>query len=85
MLETIVGRIGLDVADCVMTGDRLYTEIRMALDADMVSALIMTGKTTAEKLAVGPEEDKLACVLDRIDRLIPGRLWEEVDWSEDEA
>jgi ribonucleotide monophosphatase NagD (HAD superfamily) len=52
MLETIVGRIGLGVADCVMTGDRLYTEIRMALDADMVSALIMTGKTTAEKLAV---------------------------------
>lgn len=25
MLETIVDRIGLDVADCVMTGDRFYT------------------------------------------------------------
>jgi FMN phosphatase YigB (HAD superfamily) len=30
-------RIGLDPADCVMTGDRLYTEIRMALDAGMPS------------------------------------------------
>ena len=25
MVETIVDRIGLDVADCVMTGDRFYT------------------------------------------------------------
>jgi HAD superfamily hydrolase (TIGR01450 family) len=82
MLETIMQMVGLDVSECVMTGDRLYTEIRMALDAGMPSAVVLTGETTAEMLEAEPEENKPDYVLDRIDRLIPQELWEELGWTE---
>ncbi|CAA9487090.1 MAG: Sugar-phosphatase AraL [uncultured Rubrobacteraceae bacterium] len=84
MLETIMGMVGLDASECVMAGDRLYTEIRMALDAGMPSAVVLTGETTAEMLA-GETENKPDYVLDRIDRLIPGKMWEEFGWTEDEG
>ena len=83
MLETIMGMVGLDASQCVMAGDRLYTEIRMALDAGMPSAVVLTGETTAEMLAV-ETENRPDYVLDRIDRLIPGKMWEELGWTEDD-
>ncbi len=85
MLETIMDMVGLDASECVMTGDRLYTEIRMALDAGMPSAVVLTGETTAEMLAAESEENKPEYVLNRIDRLIPPRIWAELGWTEDEA
>ena len=85
MLETILEIMGLDARDCVMTGDRLYTDIRMALDAGMPSAAVLTGETTTEMLAAEPPENMPAFVLDRIDRLIPARLWKELGWIESEG
>ena len=54
MLETIVDLIGLDAKECVMSGDRLYTEIQMAKRAGMPSAVVLTGETTEEDLAGEP-------------------------------
>jgi HAD superfamily hydrolase (TIGR01450 family) len=84
MLETIMEMVGLDASECVMTGDRLYTEIRMALDAGMPSAVVLTGETTVEMLEAESEENKPDYVLDRIDRLIPQEMWEELGWTEDD-
>ncbi|CAN5641458.1 HAD-IIA family hydrolase [soil metagenome] len=84
MLETITEMVGLDPAECVMTGDRLYTEIRMALDAGMPSAVVLTGETDAAMLAEESDENMPDFVLDRIDRLIPQKMWEELGWSEDD-
>ena len=83
MLETVMDRIGLDAADCVMTGDRLYTEIRMALDAGMPSAVVLTGETTSEDIEAASEDDMPDYVLDRIDLLIPQRMWDELGWTDD--
>src|ERR687889_148584 len=77
MLETVMGLIGLDKEECVMTGDRLYTEIRMAKNAGMPSAVVLTGETTAEDLAGEPEENLPDFVLKRIDQLVPRDLWDE--------
>ena len=85
MLETIMHIVGLNASECIMTGDRLYTEIRMALDAGMPSALVLTGETTAEMLAAESEENKPEYVLDRIDRLIPRKIWDELGWTEVEG
>ncbi len=82
MLETVEELLGLETGDCLMTGDRLYTDIRMALDAGMPSAVVLTGETTARTLAVEPPENRPTHVLDRIDRLIPARLWEEFGWTD---
>ena len=84
MLEAVMDLLGLDAEDCVMTGDRLYTDIRMALDASMPCVVVLTGETTAEALAAEPESNKPTYVLERIDRLIPQRLWEEFGWTEDD-
>src|SRR5215216_426807 len=81
MLETIMNVIGLEAKDCVMTGDRLYTEIRMALDAGMPSAVVLTGETTVEDLAAETEENFPDYTLKRIDQLVPSRLWEEFGWE----
>jgi HAD superfamily hydrolase (TIGR01450 family) len=83
MLQTVTGMLGLEASECVVTGDRLYTEIRMALDACMPSAVVLTGETTAGMLEEEPDEKKPDFVLDRIDRLIPGKLWEEFGWTEE--
>ncbi len=82
MLKTIMELMGLDAKDCVMTGDRLYTEIRMALDAGMPSAVVLTGETKAEDLE-GESGDNLPdYVLGRIDYLIPANLRREFGWGD---
>ena len=82
MLEFATAMLGLETSECVVTGDRLYTDIRMAKGAGMPSAVVLTGETTAEELKVESGENKPDYVLDRIDRLIPGRLWETFGWTE---
>lgn len=71
MLEAALARLGLAAADCIMIGDRLMTDIRMALDARMASALVLTGETTRDMLAAQPLENHPTWVLDRIDHLLP--------------
>jgi len=71
MLEAALARIGLDAENCVMTGDRLQTDIRMAIDAGMASALVFTGETTPELLRSAPDTAQPTYVLDRVDHLLP--------------
>ena len=68
-------RLGLDAADCLLVGDRLATDIRMALAAGMPSALVLTGDSTPELLAATPPAERPTFVLDRIDRLLPAWAW----------
>ncbi|HET8627715.1 MAG TPA: HAD-IIA family hydrolase [Thermomicrobiales bacterium] len=72
MLAAALDALGLDAGACVMVGDRLYTDIRMARDAGMPSALVLTGETTPAMLRGAPPEERPDYVLDRIDRLLPG-------------
>jgi HAD superfamily hydrolase (TIGR01450 family) len=81
MLNIVADLTGLETSECVMTGDRLYTDIRMALDAGMPSAVVLTGETTVEALADEPISNKPTYVLERIDQLIPQHLWEEFGWA----
>ncbi len=83
MLETVRGLLGLEASECLMTGDRLYTDVKMAVDAGMPAAVVLTGETTVETLAAEPEKNRPTYILDRIDRLLPQRLWEEFGWSDD--
>ncbi|HEX2739534.1 MAG TPA: HAD-IIA family hydrolase [Rubrobacter sp.] len=85
MLKTVLDMLELESSECLMTGDRLYTDVRMALDAGMPSAVVLTGETTAEILAAETEENRPDWVVDRIDRLIPPQMWEELGWTQDEG
>jgi HAD superfamily hydrolase (TIGR01450 family) len=81
MLKTVIDLVGLDAKECVMIGDRLYTEIRMAKEAGMPSAVVLTGETTEEDLDGESEKDLPDYVLQRIDQLVPRDLWDEFGWE----
>jgi 4-nitrophenyl phosphatase len=75
---------GLDVAleNAVMVGDRLQTDIAMARNTGMASALVLTGEATVEDVAALPADQQPSYVLDRVDRLIPSAIWAELGWNE---
>jgi len=81
MLQTVTDMLGLEASECLVTGDRLYTEIRMALDAGMPSAVVLTGETTPEDVQTASEENMPDYVLDRIDLLIPQSMRDELGWT----
>ena len=83
MLETVMELVGLDAKECVMIGDRLYTEILMAKDAGMPSAVVLTGETSEEDLAGESEQNLPDYTLERIDQLVPRDLWEEFGWEDE--
>lgn len=51
MAETLLERLGSAPEDTLMVGDRLSTDTRLAREAGMVSALVLTGATTEADLA----------------------------------
>lgn len=77
MLETARRAMNLDLGECVMVGDRLSTDIRMARNAGMASALVLTGETT-------PAEQP-TWVLERIDQLVPAAFREACGWADGEG
>ncbi len=82
MLETARLALGLDLADCVMIGDRLSTDIRMAQNAGMDSALVLTGETTPELLVQLSAAEQPTWVLAQIDQLVPATDHEACGWAE---
>ena len=75
MLEAAMELLGLGTGDCVLVGDRISTDIRMARGAGMASALVMSGDTTRETLDAAPPGDRPTWVLERLDRLLPPSAW----------
>jgi len=71
MIEAALARLDLHVTECLLVGDRLATDIRMANAAGMPSALVLTGETTMEMLSDHPEADYPTWILRRIDELLP--------------
>ncbi|MDQ6947163.1 MAG: HAD hydrolase-like protein, partial [Actinomycetota bacterium] len=78
---------GLDAGptDCAMVGDRMSTDIRMALDTGMASVLVLTGETTVKDLEGLSAADTPDFVLDRVDRLLPAEVWKELGWTDQDS
>ncbi len=75
MLDAALERLGLTATECVMVGDRLTTDIRMATEAGMPSALVLTGETTPEMLRDHRPADGPTWVLNRVDEVLPAAVW----------
>jgi HAD superfamily hydrolase (TIGR01450 family) len=82
MLDTIMNVMQLDASRCLTVGDRLYTEIKMGIDANMDTAMVFTGETTPQMLAETPAGNKPTYALTRIDQLIPKAMWAEFGWKD---
>ena len=66
----------------MMVGDRLMTDIGMAIKTNMVSCLLLTGDSTLEEAEALDPADQPTFVLDRIDHLIPEAIRLEWGWSD---
>lgn len=82
MLNTIMNVMDLAPSQCILAGDRLYTEIKMGIDAGIDTAVVFTGETSPEMLANWPQEGQPTFALDRIDQLIPEAWWKEFGWTD---
>ena len=51
MATAILSLLALHPQSCLMTGDRLETDVQMGIDAGMASALTLTGATTLDDAA----------------------------------
>ena len=53
LLQAALDGTGISPSDCLMTGDRLATDIQMAIDAGMDAAVVFTGETQASDMGDG--------------------------------
>jgi HAD superfamily hydrolase (TIGR01450 family) len=70
MAETLLGRLGVAPDRTLLVGDRLDTDIAMALRAGMDAALVLTGATDRSDLADSRWSPTF--VLDHLTDLLPG-------------
>lgn len=70
MAAALLDRIALPASDTILVGDRLLTDVRMAHEAGMTSALVLTGATTADLLEAATGLPDF--ILERIADLLPG-------------
>ena len=82
MLETVMATLGLRPEQCLMTGDRLYTDVKMAVDARMDSALVLTGDADLDSVARTAAADQPTYILDRVDHVIPAAVRHQLGWSD---
>jgi len=68
--DAVLRMLDLPPAECLVTGDRLETDVRMGLDAGMAAAITLTGATTAAMVASSPIVPTY--VLDLLADLLPG-------------
>jgi HAD superfamily hydrolase (TIGR01450 family) len=45
-----IKELGFDPTRCAMVGDRLYTDMKMAIDSNVISILVLSGETTKEDI-----------------------------------
>ncbi|MGQ0601497.1 MAG: HAD-IIA family hydrolase [Anaerolineales bacterium] len=68
-IEAVLNLVQLPATDCVMTGDRLETDVKMGLDAGMSAALTLTGATT--EVMLGASAVQPTYVLRTLSDLLP--------------
>jgi HAD superfamily hydrolase (TIGR01450 family) len=72
MAQTLLERISLPASDTVLVGDRLMTDVRMAHEAGMASALVLTGATPRSAVADAPYAPDY--VLDGVAQILPAEI-----------
>lgn len=62
--------LGLEPARCAMVGDRLYTDMEMALRAGVRGILVLSGEATRADVDALSEENMPDMVVDSVDLLL---------------
>ena len=68
MIMHKIEELGLKASECAMVGDRLYTDMEMAIQAGCVSVLVLSGEATIEDLEKSGKA--VDVVVDSVDSLL---------------
>lgn len=71
----------VDPRNCVMVGDRLGTDIELALRADLASVLTLTGDSTLHDVESIAAERRPSFIVNRVDQILPEAVWRELGWD----
>lgn len=71
LVEIAAEILGVSIENSVMVGDRIYTDIAMAINAGMHGALVLTGDSTLDEVLTCNDDDKPQLCLENINQLIP--------------
>ncbi len=77
LVEIAAEILNVTIANSIMVGDRLYTDIAMALGAGMDGALVLTGDSSMDEVMNSDLHDRPTLCLRRIDHLIPGNTGDQ--------
>ena len=69
MVAVLLEKLGVPAKDTLLVGDRLGTDVRMANEAGMASALVLTGATSLEEAL--SSQDKPDYIIDGLGELLP--------------
>ena len=61
MVDAALGRLGARPDETVMIGDQLDTDMTMAAGAGLLGVLVLSGETSAERLAAWPDWPPIVC------------------------
>ena len=81
MVEEALRGLAVAPEDCLMVGDRLMTDVAMAVDAGMASCLVLTGDSTSGEAEALPTHRRPTYMVDRVDELLPDTVWVERGWT----
>jgi len=70
MVQTVLNELGVEVSRTIMVGDRIETDIRMAINAGMASALVLTGDSQLADVEKTLPEFRPTFILSQIDQLL---------------
>ncbi len=68
MIMHKIEELGIEVTECAMVGDRLYTDMEMAIQAGCVSVLVLSGEATMKDLQESGKE--VSVVVESVDALL---------------
>ncbi|MGO1509703.1 MAG: HAD-IIA family hydrolase [Actinomycetaceae bacterium] len=85
MLEAALAGLDVDPARCMMVGDRLGTDIGMAVRTGMASTLVLTGDNTLADAEALPAAEQPTFALGRIDHLVPAAERSALGWSDSDT
>jgi HAD superfamily hydrolase (TIGR01450 family) len=71
MVAVLLEKLGVPAKDTLLVGDRLGTDDRIANEAGMASALVLTGATSLEEAL--SSQDKPVYIIDGLGELLPAR------------
>jgi HAD superfamily hydrolase (TIGR01450 family) len=75
-LDYVLGDLGVKRSECVIFGDRIYTDIAMANDAGVLSVLMLTGESRMENRNDRYRPDLIVPSFDELGRATGREAWQ---------